>query len=277
MNDDKLGDRIIVSEIESGGLPHPQDPWGEAPSVNTPFTQSAARHPAPVGAETSYDPRGATLPDPLSDAQAARAQAKASSSALKPQPTVAAGVRPTPVQPVTSAETATLRRFREVFGLKRVDVVEVSIPRLDPNDPTQNVEIKFGLRGINYDDYQWVLEKTREMIQDPSLATFAWKAAFISMGVASIDGEPLWSVFGIQPENSDHIKDHMYPHMGLRFQAADALCEELRTSFFDLIEQLYSAYEAKVDTKYLPKKAEEKKMEGEGEQSLPLPLTDSVR
>jgi hypothetical protein len=140
----------------------------------------------------------------------------------------------------------------------------------------------FGLRGINYEDYQWVLEKTQEMLQSPNLATFAWKIAFMSMGVASIDGVPIWTVLGFEPENPDHTRDPMYPHMGLRFQAADAFCEELRTTLFDTVEHLYAEYERKVDSKYLPKAdkpaakeaVEEEEADGE-DPSLPLPPTAS--
>jgi len=278
MTDDRLGDRVIVSEIDStisGNLPHPQDPWSDAPNINSPFTQQAARPTSSsVGAETSYDPRRSVLPDPLSDAKEARDTQKTREAV----PVSSPGTRPLPPSPVTSSESSTLKRFREVFGLKRVDVVTVPIARRDPHNPETNVEILFGLRGINYDDYQWVLEKTREMIQDPALATFAWKAAFISMGVASIDGVPLHEVFGIQPVSPDHVRDPMYPHMGLRFQAASAFCDELRTSLFELVEHLYVAYEQNVDSKYLPKAKSSKKDEKEGEDTpLPLPQTDSVR
>lgn len=273
MTDDRLGERVIVSEIEPG-LPHPQDPWSDAPTVDSPFSAAQAPHTSrhPLGVETSYDPRG-TLPDPLSRAKEERDQR---TSPTPQQVPVAHGTRPVPTSPMTSSESSTLKKFREVFGLKRVDVVPVTISRRDPHNPEVNIDLVFGLRGINYDDYQWVLEKTREMIQDPALANFAWKAAFVSMGVASIDGEPIYQVFGIKPESADHIRDPMYPHMGLRFQAASAFCEEIRTSFFDLVENLYAAYEEKVDTKYLPisKKNKEKEQE---EPSLPLPQTDSVR
>jgi hypothetical protein len=111
------------------------------------------------------------------------------------------------------------------------------------------------------------------MMQSPSLSTFAWKIAFISMGVASMDKVPLWEVFGFEPESPDHVRDPMYPHMGLRFQVAEAFCQELRTSLFDTVEHLYSAYEEKIDSTYLPKK--EKPPEAPKEEGTQSPLTQT--
>jgi hypothetical protein len=281
MSDDRLGDRVTVADLSDspiqGGLPHPQqDPWRNAAGVDQPFRGAA---PAPgqrrLGAETSYDPGAGTLRDPLAEAQEARRSAAQpqpaapAPAATKPEPK---GVRPVPqVAKASRKETNTLRRFREVFGLQRIKVIDAPLTRRDPNDSSQNVEMVFGLRGINYEDYQWVLEKTQELMQTPALATFAWKIAFMSMGVAAIDKQPIWEVLGFEPDNADHVRDPMYPHMGLRFQAAEAFCEELRTTLFDTVEHLYAAYEEKVDSNYLAKKADKKKEE-EGSQG---PLTQS--
>lgn len=278
MSDDRLGERVTVSELSEapiqGGLPHPQDPWRNASGVDAPFQGAAPAGPRRLGAETSYDPGAGTLRDPLAEAQDARNRQAAAPVAAapvvkKPEPK---GMRPVPPAAKASRkETTTLRRFRETFGLKRIDVVDAPLLRRDPHDSSRNVEMVFGLRGINYEDYQWVLEKTQELMQNPALATFAWKIAFMSMGVASIDKEPIWEVLGFEPDNADHVRDPMYPHMGLRFQAAEAFCEELRTSLFDTVEHLYAAYEEKVDSNYLAKRVEPKKEE-DGSQG---PLTQS--
>ncbi len=282
MTDDRFGERVSVAEISDtpiqGSLPHPHDPWRSASGVDQPF-QGSATSPGTrrLGAETSYDPNSdGTLRDPLSEAQQAQRQAQPTSQspgggsgAKPPEPR---GVRPVPpTAKATRKETKTLRRFREVFGLQRIKVVDAPLVRRDPDDLTQNAEMVFGLRGINYEDYQWVLEKTQELMQNPALATFAWKIAFMSMGVAAIDKEPIWQVLGFEPENPDHIRDPMYPHIGLRFQAAEAFCEELRTSLFDTVEHLYAAYEEKVDSNYLAKKVDKKK----DEEGSPGPLTQN--
>ena len=255
-NEDRLGERVQISELSDspiqGSLPHPQDPWDSASSADAPF-----RDPL-------FEAQQARQARQAGPAPSAPAAPHAAAPAAPPAPR---GQRPVPViAPATRKETATLKRFREVFSLKRIDVVNAVLRRRDPQDLDKNVEMTFGLRGLGYEDYQWVLSKTQELLQKPDMATFAWKIAFMSMGVASIEGEPIWQVLGFEPANPEHVRDPMYPHMGLRFQAADAFCEELRTSLFDTVENLYGEYETKVDSQYLPKKEKgEKTNEGEAE------------
>jgi len=280
MSDERFGDRVTVSDLSDapiqGGLPHPQDAWRGASGVDQPFQGSAPQKPRQLGAETSYDPRASTIRDPLAEAQDRSRQAAqpvtTAAPAPRPEPK---GVRPVPtIAKATRKETATLRKFREVFGLQRIKVIDATLSRRDPQNPDVNVDMVFGLRGVNYEDYQWILEKTQEMMQTPALATFAWKIAFCSMGVASLDGVPIYEALGFEVDNPEHVRDPMYPHMGLRFQAAEAFAEELRTTLFDTVEHLYAAYEEKVDSNYLAKKNKpvEKK---EPEEGSPGPLTQS--
>lgn len=279
MSDDRLGDRVIVSELSdhpiSGGNPHPQDPWRNASSMDQPFRGAAAPGAKNMGRETPYDPRGGTLRDPLGEAQAARqAPAPSATPAPTPEPKIAKGPRPVPqVAKVTKAESATLRRFREVFGLERVKVEDVTVSRLDPLNREQNTDMVFGLRGVNWEDYQWIMAKALDMNTDPRLAEGTFKIAWVAMTVAHIDGVPIYEVFGFEPSDPDHVRDPMYPHIGLRFQAAELWIEELsKEAQFDLVENLYKLYEAKIDSKYLPKKVKEPKSE-EGPQG---PLTQTV-
>ena len=261
MSDDRFGDRVSVSDLSdepiNGGLAHPNDPWASASeSVDSPFTAQAF---TPRGTQGTQE-----QPKPLAKVE------------------VPVGQRPVPqVARVSRKESETLKKFRETFGLKRVSQEEAILERRDPNNPDRNVQMKFGLRGVNHEDYQWILTKTQELLQNPKLATFAWKISFISMGVCSIDGIPVWEVLGFVPSEAEHTRDPMYPHMGLRFQAADAFCEELRTSLFEIVEELYAAYEAKVDSKYLAKKetskTSEDKEEEAGEAQGPLPLHGSEK
>lgn len=260
MNDDRFGDRVSLSDISNdtieGNLPHPQDPWEESDNMETPFAAQpfATRNPSPP-----------TQPQPVE---------------VKPK-AAPVGQRPVPsVSRVSRKETNTLKRFREIFGLQRVAIQNAVLERKDPEDLSKNIQMTFGLRGLNHEDYQWVLGKVQELLQNPKLATFAWKISFVSMGVASIDGVPIWDVLGFVPLDPEHTRDPMYPHMGLRFQAADAFCEELRTSLFDTVEHLYDLYESKVDSKYLPNSVESLKKtaaaeEEAGEHQGPLPPTGS--
>lgn len=260
MTDERLGDRVSISDISStpvsGGLPHPKDGnmWGNSSSIDQPFgTPSPAGQQRQTGVVTPYDPTGGGgVRDPLSEAAASRQAA-----AAEPRSQAHKGLRPVPqVGAISKKETAVLKKFRELFGLKRIDVVDVTVLRRDPSNPSLNIPMTFGLRGINYEDYQWALEKTRELLQSPTLSTFAWKHAFISIAVCSLDGEPIWSALGFEAQDPNHVRDPMYPHLGLRLQAAETFSEELKGSLFDTIENLYALYEEKVDSSYLPRKVD---------------------
>lgn len=247
MSDEKfdLGERISVVP-SANALPHPQgdfDPWQTAEGAATPF--GATADPAPQqggpGLPVGYDP------------SKPKASAKSKKSKTEKLDTPSRGKRPVPtVTKISRKETALLTKFRETFGLQRINVEDGVLRRKDPEDPEKIVELRFGMRGLNYEDYQWVLEKASGMQQTPMLAAFAWKIAVCSMGVASFEGVPTWEVLGFEPEDPDHVRDPMYPHMGLRFQTADAFCDELSSSLFDTVEQLYALYEEKVDQQYMP-------------------------
>lgn len=265
MSDEKfdLGERINVVPA-ANALPHPQgdfDPWHTAEGAATPF--GAKADPAeqqggpglPVG---GYDP--------------SKPQAVAAAPAKEKLDTPPRGKRPIPkVTKISRKETVLLTKFRETFGLQRIKVAEGVLIRKDPNNSEKNVELSFGMRGLNYEDYQWVLEKAAGMNQTPMLVAFAWKIAICSMGVASFEGAPIWEVLGFEPDDPDHVRDPMYPHMGLRFQAADAFCDELTGSLFDTVEGLYALYEEKVDSQYMPNA---KKDEDE-EEAKEVPLAQS--
>jgi hypothetical protein len=259
-----LGDRVSVVPT-ANVLPHPQgefDPWADADGAAAPF--GAEADPAPKqggpGLPVGYDPSKNT-PKKVKKKQAAPPRGK----------------RPVPERTsISRKETELLTKFRETFGLQRISVAEGTLTRKDPDNPDSNVELRFGFRGMNYEDYQWVLEKAAEMQQTPMLVAFSWKIAVCSIGVASFEGSPIWEVLGFTPENVNDVRDPMYPHIGLRFQAADAFCAELTSSLFDTVEHLYSLYEEKVDKQYMPgaKKREEKKEEGDEE--VPLAQSESV-
>ena len=132
----------------------------------------------------------------------------------------------------------------------------------------------FGFRGLGYEDYQFVVAKAYELTQNPQFSSFGWMLAVCSMGVAHIDGTPIWEALGFDPEKPEDVKDPMYPHLGLRILAAEAFLEELQSSFFDLVEELYKAYEREVDEGYYYKPKEQKETPLE-EDSVPFPQTES--
>jgi hypothetical protein len=277
MSNDKYGERVNLGQISDaplpGTLPHPQDPWGTAQPVSTPFSNTAPSQPA-------GGPGRAVLYDPMFEAQQ-RAQAQKTAAAQPapapaPAPAAAAPVelpkkRAVPaVKPASQKETAILQKFKRVFGLARIDVIEGTVLRRDPDDANKNIEMRFGFRGLNPEDYQWALEKTGEIQHNVALIQFAWKAACVSIGTASMDGIPIWEALGFEPESPAHVADPMYPHIGLRFAAAEAFCELLNTSLYDTVESLYSLYEQKIDMNYFPKPKED------GEKEGPLPETESA-
>lgn len=265
-----LGDRVDVLNMSAmptpNMLPHPQgehDPWATAENADAQFGAEAT--PAPkqgAGLDVGgYNPSAQQAPSAPPQA-APQAQGNIPASP---------GKRPVPkVAKVSRKETHLLKKFRETFGLKRIDVAEGTLVRRDPQDPEQNVEMKFGLRGLNYEDYQWVLDKAASLQQNPLLVAFAWKIAVCSLGTASVEGQPIWEVLGFEPESPEHVADPMYPHLGLRFQAAEAWCAELTGSLFDTVEDIYKLYEEKVDKQYYAKPDEPE----EGEDG-PLDQTES--
>lgn len=280
MSEDRYGERVNLSDISSnpihGSLPHPKDPWQGAQAVDQPFRNSAPSAGGALGVDTDYSPRG-TLRDPLGEAQAAAAAKQTQSPPEVKAPPVKEQRGPRPVPQVAAAsrkETATLSRFREIFSLQRIKIVDAKLVRRDPVDPSLNVEMTFGLRGINFEDYQWVLAKFSENAHSATVFNQALKHAFVSMAVASIEGEPIWKVFGFEPQRPEDVRDPMYPHVGLRFQAAEAFSEELRATMHDLVEGLWAEIESKIDSKYLPKKTKAQEPQEEGA-SGPLPQTGS--
>lgn len=269
MSEDKsfdLGERISVVP---NTLPHPQgdiDPWATAESAATPFGAKATDAPpktAGPGLPVGYDPTASASEEPEKKAK-------------KPK-TPPRGKRPVPeVTRISRKGTALLTKFRETFGLQRIKVIEGVLTRKNPENLDENVDLRFGLRGLNYEDYQWVLEKAATMQQSPLLVPFAWKIAVCAIGVASFEGSPIWEMLGFEPDDPDHVRDPMYPHIGLRFQAADAFCDELTNSLFDTVEGLYALYEAKVDSQYMPKREDpEEEDADEEEEEAPLAQSES--
>jgi hypothetical protein len=127
-----------------------------------------------------------------------------------------------------TTESSQIKKFREIFGLKRVDVKYIDIIRLSL-DGKSNTTTKFGIRGLNHADLQWCVEKAESK---------TLKQAVVAMSICSMDDVPIWKVFGLSDEN---ITDPNYPDSKIRIEAADLLYIELKNTLFDLVEELHAA------------------------------------
>lgn len=260
MSDDRFGDPVDLTKLNTDSiipdaLPHPTDPWSVAHTPDAPFNKTEVPSPAP-----SQQPE---------DVQ--RTSSSGSSAQAAPEPPPPGVIPVPPVAPATRKETAALRRFRQVLGLSRISTQEISIVRSDPDDSSKNVTIKFGVRGMNYDDYLWATTNTSMLMADGREIGSAWQLSVLAFGIASIDGVPVWEVFGLQPSDPSHVKDPLYPERGLRFTAASLLCDELQATFWDVEQSLYTQYVEVVDNKYLAKKDTEKDTEKDAqEDDVPL-------
>jgi len=158
-----------------------------------------------------------------------------------------------------------LQRFRELFGLKRIDVQYYSITRkLDG----ELVTMTFGLRPLNHEDYQWIVDKSADIQRlnaeqlEISMSTswaFCFKQATVAMSVCTLDegirsrenpGTPIWEVLGIEPKDPVFVKDPNYPHTIIRVAAADAMLHELGGIFYDVVEDLNTAVAKLIDDIY---------------------------
>ena len=269
INDDDLGEKIDPLSISStpikGALPPPKKgPWDTAESVDSEFNPGQwpqrPSTPPPVGREVAYNPQGA---GPSGQAPTS-AQAPATPQ-TKPLP-------PAPVSKrfkATAKESRVLGKFREAFGLKRVDSADAVITRKHPRDPEQEISMKFTFRGLGYDDYLWAL-LTAANSGMPS--QFAFRVACCAMMTAAIDDTPIWEVFGLEPLHPDDVTDPLYPHKGIRFNSAEMFMEELRTSMHDIVDDLFNQISEKVDDRYMLKQeTPEEAADGAAEPERPLP------
>jgi len=139
-----------------------------------------------------------------------------------------------------------LRKFRELFGLQRVEVKYYNLTRRS-QDGESNEYVKIGLRAMNFEDFQWCLEQTAAITQDVNqhifinseaiAQGFAWKQAVIAISVCSLDGVPIYEVFGMDKQDGDSN----YPKLFVRIQAASLLLAELKTTLYDAVDELHDA------------------------------------
>lgn len=234
----RLGEKISIDTMNED-LPYPgnqppEDLFGSAQDSEAPFSMDAPKKKkAPKGAslEVDYDPK---------DQPAAKA----------PQATTPQTTTPQTTTKPTKKSSLQLQKFREAFGLQRITKVPYTVVRGDGSEG--EVSMTFQLRAMSYEDYQWVVVKSTELTNIPIM--FAWNMASTAISICAMDMEleegkqptPIHEVFEVEAENPSQVRDPYYPASTIRFLAAEALLEELRSSLYDVVEELHQAIEAKI-------------------------------
>jgi hypothetical protein len=215
----KLGERIDVSSISDDDLPYPGQ---DKPVDEDPFS-SAEEVTAPFGAVYTAD----TVVPP-------KAPVKQATLPPKKKPSLQ------------------LQKFREAFGIKRITKVPHTVTYKGEGD--ENLSMTFHLRAMGYEDFQWALEQARNLTDLPLVV--AWNLTSIAVSVCAMDFNfdpialptPTYLVFDVPTDNQ--VRDPYYPPATVRFEAAAALMEELRGSFFNLVEELREALDTKIGGQY---------------------------
>lgn len=206
----------------------------------------------------------------FSQPEKSHAQAPKEAQAPTQQPHQQAAV-PTKADKI-GATTKQLDAFRRAFGLKRIPIHRHVVHRVVEGEKTS---LTFSLRPMNHEDYQWAVEKAASLRLSNITASLAWQVATVAISVASIDDHeldaeetatPIWKVFGLEPEKSQHVNDPFYPHHTLRFAAADLMWNETRETLFDFVNELAAVVELMEEN--------DKKEQKAGEEN-PLPPTTS--
>lgn len=227
----RLGEKIDINNISDEDLPYPgnqppEDMFG-AQDAEAPFSMNAPKKKASKGAnlEVDYDPKST-------------------------QPVVQAPTPPTASVKPTKKSSLQLQKFREAFGLQRINKIPYTVVRGDGAEG--EVSMTFQLRAMSYEDYQWVVVKSTELTNIPIM--FAWNMASTAISICAMDVDleekaqptPIHEVFDIEIENNNQVRDPYYPASAIRFLAAEALLEELRGSLYDVVEELHQAIEVKI-------------------------------
>lgn len=165
-------------------------------------------------------------------------------------------VPPKPVQkpsttPPKKKPTLQLQKFREAFGVKSIEKVAHTLTSETAEGDVMAVTFHF--RAMGYEDFQWALEKAKTLSELPLVV--AWNLTSLAVSICALDinyssdslPTPTYLVFDIA---HDVVRDPYLPQNAVRFAAAEALLEELRGSFFNLIEELRDALDKKVGSKY---------------------------
>lgn len=248
MSENRLGDRVDVDQILEDDLPFPgkEAPaaFAGAQSMDAPFgvtagNTAAAKKPGlDVG---NYDPsKPVSAPLPQMPQPAAQAAAPAQADATPP----------VAKKPDAKNMSMQLRRFREAFGVKRINTKAHTITRVTP-DGSEKVDFTFQFRIPNYEDYQWAIVKAEQYstaFRVPPV--FALHFAVVAISVCALDVNlekgarptPLHEVFSLEVHDS-HVRDPYFPSVMVRAAVADLFFDELLESFYDVVDELHTVAE----------------------------------
>ncbi len=165
---------------------------------------------------------------------------------VPPKPAAKPSTVPTKKKP-----TLQLQKFREAFGVKSIEKVAHTLTSETIDGDA--LAVTFHFRALGYEDFQWALEKAKTLTDLPLVV--AWNMTSLAVSICAMDinyssdalPTPIYLVFDVTQEI---VRDPYLPQTSVRFAAADALLEELRGSFFNLIEELRDALEKKIGSKY---------------------------
>jgi hypothetical protein len=248
MADNRL-ERVSLDQINDDDLPYPGQnaPAGfsGAEGIDAPFRAPAAQkavkgNSIDVG---DYDP---TKPNAANKPVTQPAPQKAEPEPSKMQD-------PPKAKPKMTQQ---LQRFREAFGVKRVQIAPFTVVRKSP-DGSDNISCTFQFRGLKYEDFQWAVARATELTRVADLPLVAaWNLAATAISLCAFDFDlnegdrptPLHEIFGIQVEDSSQIKDPYYPVATVRMNAADMMLAELSESLFDFAVDLTNFVETNILT-----------------------------
>lgn len=228
---DNLGEKvsIVSDDLPYPGSAPPDDLFGSAQEAEAPFSMEApvTTQVKPDSLDVAYEPK-------VKKAVAAKPEPK-----VQPKST-AQGKKP----------SLQLQKFREAFSLQRIKKVPHTVVRSDGEGGT--VSMTFQFRAMNYEDFQWVAMKATELKDMP--IAFAWNLTSAAISICAMDMEleenaqptPIHEVFDIKVESPTQVRDPYYPTPNIRFAAADALLVELKSSLYDVVEELHQAIETHI-------------------------------
>jgi hypothetical protein len=223
---DNLGEKVSITsdDLPYPGSAPPDDLFDSAQEAEAPFSMDAppAKLNRSDSLEVAYEPK-------VKKAVAAKPEPKAQPKSSVP----------------TKKPSLQLQKFREAFSLQRIKKVPHTVVRNDGEGGS--VSMTFQLRAMNYEDFQWVAMRATELKDMP--IAFAWNLTSTAISICAMDMEleenaqptPIHEVFDIKVEGATQVRDPYYPAPAIRFAAADALLLELKSSLYDVVEELHQA------------------------------------
>jgi len=172
----------------------------------------------------------------------------------------------------TDSTNPILSKLREDFGIDKISLEEVKIGNM-----------VFTMRILTTELVAMAMRFSENLSMSSGEQALNMQIACVAFSVQAIDGEPLWKIFDVKPDDSDMVTVEgesrpifhpMKPPHGIRIQACTQLMEFLGAEASPaLVDSLWEAYGEKVDPKGSLKSIVERvTSEGDGEpEDLPLP------